>query len=105
MERALQASALTHYRALIDGAGCLQAVRGSLAEALSRLEALQEVRPGPQKAWSSEPSAARAVGGGRWAVWPGAHAVEPGALAEALAGPLDAQWAMQCAAQRLDALL
>lgn len=43
LERALQASALSHYRALIDGAGCLQAVRDALEEALLRLEALQEV--------------------------------------------------------------
>jgi hypothetical protein len=45
LERALQGSALTHYRAFIDGAECLGAVRGALGEALARLEAMQEVRP------------------------------------------------------------
>ncbi|KAI8472488.1 MAG: Dor1-like family-domain-containing protein [Monoraphidium minutum] len=45
LERALQGSALAHYPALIDGAGCLASVRDSLAEALARLEALQEDAP------------------------------------------------------------
>ncbi|KIZ04110.1 Conserved oligomeric Golgi complex subunit 8 [Monoraphidium neglectum] len=45
LERALQASALTHYRALIDGAECLGSVRDALADALARLEALQEDAP------------------------------------------------------------
>jgi hypothetical protein len=45
LERALQASALAHYRAFIDGAECLGAVRGALAEALARLEAMQRALP------------------------------------------------------------
>lgn len=42
LERALQASALSHYPSLIDGAECLGSVRDALEGALARLEALQE---------------------------------------------------------------
>jgi len=45
LERAMQASALTHYRAFIDGAACLGAVRDALSEALARLGRLQEDAP------------------------------------------------------------